>query len=339
MHELLTERQARLLNLVVREHIASGQPVSSLVLLRRHDVGAGGATIRNELAALTEMGFLRQPHTSAGRVPTIEGYRYFVEHLVHSSGLSEAEKASIRLQFHRAGRDPERWMRLSATLMAQTSGAAAIVATPRRAAAGLRHLDLVALDDGLVQVVAIMADGSVRQWRWRPEHAVDQLVLDRLGDEVNRRVRPGTGLSLPSEVSQHPLELAGLDLVRELLPELSQPTEPRLYHAGLAHVLDEPALAGDESLHHLLELVAYGHGLDRLFDVQSGGEVEVLLGGDPPLERAPQVSFVIATFGAPGTQTGVVGVVGPRRLAYERAVPAVRYVSGILTRLFAGEAV
>jgi heat-inducible transcriptional repressor len=130
-----------------------------------------------------------------------------------------------------------------------------------------------------------------------------------------------------------------LDLVRELLPELRQPTEPRLYHAGLSHVLDAPALADDESLHHLLELVAYGQGLDRLFDLQTDSEVEVLLGGEPPLENAPQVSFVLASFGAPGTETGVLGVVGPRRLAYERAVPTVRYVSGILTRLFSGEAV
>jgi heat-inducible transcriptional repressor len=285
------------------------------------------------------MGFLRQPHTSGGRVPTVEGYRYFVEHLVRASGLPEAEKASIRLHFHRAGRDPERWMRLSATVMAQCSGAAAIVAMPRRAAAALRHLDLVALEDGMVQIVAIMADGSVRQWRWRPEHAVDQVVLDRLGDEVNRRAGRSGGFVLPDSGQLAPLERAGRDLLRELLPELRQPTEPRLFHAGLQHVLDEPGLAGDESMHHLLDLVAYGQGLDRLFDLQPDGEVEVLLGGEPPLERAPQVSFVMATFGTPGTESGVLGVVGPRRLAYERAVPAVRYVSGILTRLLAGEPV
>ena len=195
MDELLTERQARILTLVVREHIATAQPVSSLRLLRHHSVGVSGATVRGELAALTELGFLAQPHTAAGRIPSVEGYRYFVEHLMKTSGLPEAEKASIRHHFHRAGHDQERWMRLSATVMAQCSGAAAIVATPRRAATGLRHLDLVALDDGLVQVVAIMADGAVRQWRWRPEYQIEQAILDRLGAQVNRAARLGSGIA------------------------------------------------------------------------------------------------------------------------------------------------
>lgn len=339
MDELLTERQARILTLVVREHIATAQPVSSLRLLRHHSVGVSGATVRGELAALTDLGFVAQPHTAAGRIPTVEGYRYFVEHLMRTSGLPEAEKASIRHHFHRAGHDQERWMKLSATVMAQCSGAAAIVATPRRAATGLRHLDLVALDDGLVQVVAIMTDGVVRQWRWRPEYKIEQAILDRLGAQVNRAAQLGAGLE-PSKVGElHPLEASGLELIAELLPELRQPTEPRLYHAGLASVLDSPELAEGEGLLQLIELLEYGRGLERFFDLLAGGEVEVLLGGEPLLEMAPQVSFVLAPFGAPGAPAGVLGIVGPRRLPYERAVPAVRYVSGILTRLFAGEPV
>lgn len=337
MDQILTERQAKVLALVVREHFETARAVSSLVIVRRYDVGVSGATVRHELAKLTEMGFLRQPHTSAGRVPTVEGYHYFVEHLMRHSGLAEAEKAAITHQFQRAGRDPERWMRLSAAVMAKCAGAAALVATPRRSPQPLRHLELVALDDGLVQVVAVMTDGAVRQWRWRPDHEVDQRALDRLGELVNTSVRSGHGLPAATGKDATPLESAGLELIGELMSQIQRPSEPQLYHAGLANMVDEPEFADTDRLHRVMELFEYGHGLERFLGLLAGAGVEVLMGGEPPFEGVPHVSFVVAPFGPPQHPGGVLGVVGPRRLPYERAVPAVQFVSGILTRLYAGE--
>src|SRR3990172_3436131 len=143
----LTDRQAFILSLVIHDYIDLAQPVGSEVLLVRHALGVSSATVRGELARLESAGLLQHPHTSAGRAPTVAGYRYFVEHLMTSAGLSEAEQRTIPHQFHQAGADPDLWMRLSAAVMAQTSGAAALVATTGdESAPRLYH-------DGLIQIL------------------------------------------------------------------------------------------------------------------------------------------------------------------------------------------
>lgn len=127
----LTERRALILALVVREHVKHAQPVSSGALVDGYDLGVSAATVRSELAALEEAGMLTHPHTSAGRLPTVAGYRYFVERLMESAGLEGEAQRTIRHQFHQAGWEPERWMRLSAAIVAQRSGIAGLVAALR----------------------------------------------------------------------------------------------------------------------------------------------------------------------------------------------------------------
>jgi heat-inducible transcriptional repressor len=332
----LTERQANILALIVREHIASAEPVASSPLVSRYGLAVSPATVRSEMAALTEAGLLRQPHTSAGRVPTVEGYRYFVEHLMSRSRLPEVERERIGAEFTAAGRDPERWLRLSAATIARCSGAAGLVAMPRRGEAPLRRLEMLDLGENIVQVVAILADGTVRQWRWRPDYDVDQQALDRLNELVNDAARRGVPLPVAPPADGSPVEAAGLEILSELLPNLSRPMEPRLYHAGLAHVLHEPEFADSERLEGVLELFEHGRGLDRLLEGLPPGRVEVLMGGDPPLEAVPHVTFVISGFGGDAPY-GLLGVIGPRRLSYERVVPAVGFVARLVTRLYAGE--
>ena len=123
----LTERQKKILMMVVRDHIESAQPVGSQRLVEHFHLDMSSATVRNELAALTEQGYLRQPHTSAGRVPTEEGYRYFVTHLMQQVELPESVQHTISHQFYQARQDVEQWMPLAASILAQHSHAASIV--------------------------------------------------------------------------------------------------------------------------------------------------------------------------------------------------------------------
>ncbi len=260
----MTERQAMVLGLIVREHVALGQPVGSHWLVAHYDLGVSSATVRNEMAALEELGLLSQPHTSSGRVPTVAGYRLFVERLMRHAALDPAERRAIRQQFRQAGGDAERWLRLAAAAVARASGAAGLVAVP---------------------------DGPVLP---RVAHAPD-------------------GRALPAELAA-----------------------PRLYHAGLAECIEAPEFADPAPRRGIVSLLERGDGLRDVLRQLPPDGVHVLIGGEPPLERVPYLTLVVARFVRAGRH-GIVGVVGPTRLAYERAVPAVGFVSGVMSREVGGE--
>lgn len=330
----LSARRARILALVVREHVRDAQPVASGTLVRNYDLGCSAATVRSELAFLEEAGLLAQPHTSAGRVPTVKGYRYFVERLMSRAGLPEPERRTIRHQFHQAGAEPERWLRLSAAVIARVSGLAGLVALPRDGGAPLHRLEILRLDDGLVQMLALLGDGSVRQARWRPRRTVEQDELDRLAMRLNADLQDGT-IDATKDIGRLEAD------VRSVLGELTQPgsdaTAPQLFHAGLSQILDEPEFADSGRLRGVVEILEHGQLLEALAPRLPRDGVEVFIGGEPPLEDLPYLTLVFSRFGPARRPEGMLGVVGPRRLAYERAVPTVRYVARLMSRLMAGE--
>ena len=360
---ILTERQALVLALVVREYVREAVPVASGSLVRRFGLGFSPATVRNEMATLEELGLLAQPHTSAGRVPTVSGYRFFVERLMHHAGLPDDHQRTIRHQFHQAGWDPERWMRLSAAVLARTCGAAGLVAAPRPGGAALRRVELVDMGADTVQLIALLADGRVHQARWQPRRPADQVALDDIARTLNAALdeSPRAGLggqATPRLDAQNPLAAfeAGAEpgqradpdrpptlrdetmaALGELLGRASQPASPRLYHAGLSQIVVAPELSDGERLREVVALLEHGRGLESILGGLPPGGVHVFIGGEPPLERVPYLTLVLSRFGRDRTPEGVLGVVGPTRIAYERAVPTVGFVAGLMTRLLAGD--
>jgi heat-inducible transcriptional repressor len=141
----LTQRSQTVLRLVVREHIRTAAPVSSKAISERYGLGVSPATIRNDMADLEEKGYLTHPHTSAGRVPTEKGYRYFVEKLMGESQLSPDERRTISHQFHQARLELDQWMRLSAAVLAHNAQSASLVTAPKSSRCRVKHLELVSV--------------------------------------------------------------------------------------------------------------------------------------------------------------------------------------------------
>lgn len=151
----LTSRQQLILGLVVKEYIEGALPVSSKAI-EAYGLGVASATIRNEMAFLEEQGHLTHPHTSAGRVPTEKGYRYFVEHLMRESHLPLEDQRTIQHQFHQVGVDLEQWMRLAASVLAHTSAAAALVTSPRTESCRLKHVELISLYETMALLIVVL---------------------------------------------------------------------------------------------------------------------------------------------------------------------------------------
>ncbi|MCS6908250.1 MAG: heat-inducible transcriptional repressor HrcA [Anaerolineales bacterium] len=334
----LTERQRLILALIIREYIETAQPVGSETLQKRYHLEASPATIRNEMAVLTEKGYLRQPHTSAGRVPTEEGYRYFVRQLMGHIDLPPDTKRTIAHQFYQAGYDLDRWMRLAASVLAQQAKAASLVTAPHVEQARFKHLELISTRGRQVLMVLVLAGGDVRQQMLTLAEPVSQEQLSTAASRLNQLLS-GLGPEAISALNA-PLDALEQDLVRLIVEELhhsSQILGSEVYRDGLTNVLAQPEFAESEAARRALRILEERPLLEdlltRTLETTNVGGVQVLIGGEGTWEELRECSMILARYGAPGLATGALGVLGPIRMAYGRSISTVRFVAGLLSDL------
>ncbi len=334
----LTERQKLILALVIRDYIENPQPIGSTHLVQRFNLDFSSATVRNELQALTELGYLRQPHTSAGRVPTEEGYRYFVRQLMGHTELPVATKRTIAHQFYQAGHDVDRWMRLAASILAHHSQAASLVTAPHADEARFKHLELIGTHGRQVLMVTVLSGGDVRQQMLSLAEPVPQEQLSAAAAKITALCQ-GLPLDAIASLSSQ-LDALEKDVVRLVVEDLRRSHDilgGEVYRDGLAHVLSEPEFAEVDSARKALRILEERSLLEdllaRTIMNDAVGGVQVLIGGEGTWEELRDCSMVLARYGVPGLATGTLGVLGPIRMAYGQTISTVRYVAGLLSDL------
>jgi len=334
----LSERQKLILALVIRDYIETAQPVGSARLVQQYHLDFSSATVRNDMVALTEMGYLRQPHTSAGRVPSEEGYRYFVRQLMGHTDLPSNTKRTIAHQFYQAGHDVDRWMRLAASVLAHHSQAASLVTAPHTEQARFKHLELIGTQGRQVLMVLVMSGGDVRQQMLSLAEPVVQDHLSAVAAHINASAQGLTLEGINNLSGQFDaLEQDVLKLIVEDMRRAQKVLAGEVYRDGLAHVLTEPEFGEVEVARNALRILEERSLLEDLLNrtVLTGnvGGVQVLIGGEGTWEELRDCSMVLARYGVPGLATGTLGVLGPIRMAYGQTISTVRYVAGLLSEL------
>src|ERR687886_815030 len=200
---LLSERRRAILKIIVQEHIATARPVASETIARHYALGVSPATVRNEMAALEEMGYIHQSHTSAGRAPSERGYRFYVEHLMEEPMLAAEEQRTIAHQFHQAHPELGQWLRLAAAGLAQSAPTAPLVTAPRAQRTRFKHLELISLQESLALLVAVFDAGTVQQQMFVPALPVTQDDLSAAAARVNRVLEGRTCPDLEPARVQH----------------------------------------------------------------------------------------------------------------------------------------
>lgn len=333
----LTERQETVLALVVHEYIENARPVGSKRLVDRYSLGVSSATVRNEMSVLTDLGYLRQPHTSAGRQPTEAGYRYFVGQLLGDIDLPDSEKRLISHQFHQANRDVDQWVRLAGSVLAQHSQVASLVTAPLPASAVLKHLELINTQGRQVLMVLVLEGGDVRQQMLTLSEVISQDQLRGTAVRINQACagKDAKGVSAQAgRFDELGREIARL--VAETLERADQFSSGEIHRDGLANVLSQPEFASTNSGRRALRLLEEQSLLEEVLAKAlspSVGGVQVVIGGEGAWEELRDYSMVLARYGATGYATGTLGVLGPTRMPYGRSISAVRYVAGLMSDL------
>jgi len=333
--EGLTTRQETILALVIKEYISTAQPVGSKVLAERLGLSISPATIRNEMAFLEQYGYLTHPHTSAGRMPTEKGYRYFVERLMEESELSPAEQRMILHQFHQARLDLDQWARLAAAVLANAARCAALVTAPRPVNVMLKRLELVLLHDFVILLVLVTRDGTVKQQIITTFQSWTQDQLNYVTNKLNSILAGLRSEEIQSRLAMFaPFEAQVAEIAAEILRRLSLRSSGEIYRDGLINILRQPEFLEISSARQVVRVLEEKSLLESLLgEILGAGGVHVIIGGEGRWEALHDMSLVLTSYGAADYVTGAMGVLGPMRMPYARAISVVRYVSRLMNDL------
>ncbi len=333
----LSERRSRILAFIVDDFVDSALPVGSQALVARHALGLSSATVRNEMAALEDVGMITQPHTSAGRIPSHLGYRYYVSSLMPERELNRQEQFTILHQFHQASRQLEEWVGLAASVLANSTRNVALVTQPRLLEVRLKQLQLVELLDNRALLVVVTNDSGVHQQVIEFPVAVPQEALTRSAARLNNEFGGKTvaefpvheGAELPGEAERIVIAAVTEMLLREQQAAVESPIVE-----GVREMLRQPEFGHSDRMLDTLEAVDERRLRDAIpSSAIEEGDVAIVIGDENSAGPYQDMSFVLARYGPPGGAGGMLGILGPTRMAYGETVAHVRYVSDVLTEL------
>jgi heat-inducible transcriptional repressor len=332
-HELSARRRA-VLGLVVGEYVASAQPVGSKRLVQKYNIGYSSATVRNELAALEKLGYLTHPHTSAGRVPTEKGYRYFVEYLLAERPLSLSDQRMIRHQFHQASLEVEQWVQLAAAVLANTTRSAALATVPKAMRCRFKHLELISVHNNMVLLVLVLLGGSVKQQILHLDETLSQDDLSKVSNLLNDVLAQADAEEVGSRLTQLPaLPMQIGQLAADIMAQMDCQSSDRVFSEGLSHLLSEPEFSDSGEAVRVLQVLEQRPLLDPILDEMREREgVQVLIGGEGRWEELSRATLVLSAYGVDQVH-GMLGVLGPLRMPYSRTISAVRYVADLMSDL------
>ncbi|HKA87235.1 MAG TPA: heat-inducible transcriptional repressor HrcA [Haliangiales bacterium] len=344
----LTLRARRILQAVVQEYLQTGDAVGSRTVTRRYGIELSPATVRNVMADLEELGLLKQPHTSAGRIPTDDGLRFFIDSLLKVRSLSPKEREDIRARYALQTADFDDVLQTTSRVLSELSHHAAIVIMPAPQRRVLEHVEFLRLRGDQLLAVLVVEGGQVENRLVKLELPGDPGFLERVNNYLNEKVK---GRTL-EEVRTGVLEELGrdknqLDTLAAHALRLGEQvfkagSAPAVIVSGQAHLFDEGEGADGpvriDRMRALLSALEEKEGVVRLLDRTLAAEgIQVWVGAESPFRDIADVSVVGAPYGPEDRPVGSIAVVGPTRMNYSRVIPLVDFTAELVSGLLAGK--
>ncbi len=333
----ISGRKKEILKEVVTSYIETAEPVGSRKIAKRSSLGLSPATIRNCMADLEDAGLLYQPHTSAGRLPTEEGLKFFVQHIMDKEPLSWGEQVAIEKEMLQEADGFNEILKRTAQLLASMTGHAAIVSAPAEMEEKLDFIEFVRIKPHVILVVMISVSGTVRNQLIRTSKDISQRILERFNRKVNELLKEVSLTEIRDVIVESMREDRRIfeNILSQLVPEKAQQQlNSKLYIDGKLNLLDEPEFSHIPRLKSLLEALEEKHLLLRLLDkCLNGDELQILIGTDVAASMR-RCGMVVAPYEDDEHPVGSLGVIGPMRMNYPRVVSLVEYIAAILGSRF-----
>lgn len=336
--KFVNERAQILLKTLVEHYIAEGQPIGSAKLLAQSGLEVSPATTRNVMSDLEKLGFITSPHTSAGRIPTLKGYRMFVDSLLTVQDIEQDAIQQLRKGL--SAPDPKALINQAADMLSQLTAFAGVVMTPKRERIALKHLEFLPLSEKRILVIIVSDDGNVQNRVILVDKPVESSQLTQATNYFNQHF---TGLSHEEAQSQLHAELkemqSEINMLMQAALEQPDPDQEGVVISGERNLLKIDELSTSvSSLRKVFDVFEQRTALVQLLDKSQRAQgIQIFIGGESGHLPLDECSMVTAPYEADGTVVGTLGVIGPTRMAYERVIPIVDITSKLLSNALSNQ--
>lgn len=341
----LGNRKRLILQAIVEDYINTAEPVGSRTISKKYLMGTSPATIRNEMADLEEMGFIEQPHTSSGRIPSDKGYRLYVDKIMRQNTVNDAQSEMIKKEFLDTLGEIDRLVKHASRLLSQMTQYTSIVMAPQLRRTCIKQIQLIRVDNSTVLAVIITDAGIVKNSVLRIVKDVQNDALARITNMLNDKLA-GLGID---DIENFDLEyiknnsLGHKEIIEQIVPELIQTLffsdTAEVYHDGVSHILNLPEYSDINKARSFLNTMEESGLLFKVLnDVKD--DVSVSIGSENKLQQFKDCSLITATYRINGKTVGSVGIIGPTRMEYSKAISVVECMtnnlSDMLTKILKG---
>ncbi len=341
----MEERKKKVLEAIIRDYIATAEPVGSRTISRKYNLGVSPATVRNEMADLEEMGLIEQPHTSAGRIPSQIGYRYYVDYLMEKQSVTNEVKKYIRTNLAHQIRAQKKLVWGAVKLLSQITNYAALLIVPAYSQNVLSHIQLLPLADNRLVLILVLDNGHVEHQVLEIQKALSQKEIAELSDMLRQAL---CGLTVDQWKQMNIQALSSqwhsrIDLLREIMDSIEDALtveyEQKLYLSGALNIMNQPEFKNVEKVKGVLSLLEEQQIMEDLMLKSGEGprNISIRIGTENPYEDLSACSLVTATYQLNGKVIGTVGVLGPTRMEYSKTVGLLEYMSDLLTEALKGK--
>ena len=333
----MDERKVLILQAIIDDYIMTAMPVGSRTISRKSGVGFSPATIRNEMSDLEELGYLDQPHTSAGRVPSNKAYRLYVDHLMKTVKLSSNEREQMHEHLVSKSKQVEGVIRSAASVLSDATKYTSVIVAPKLGTLRIRHVQLVPVADKTALMIIVTSAGIVKDALIRvPEgldadelYSISRMLTEKLADKPLEAVRQAFSEMLRSAEQNRRLLGEALQVIEKRLE--SEEGAPDVIVGGSSNLLDYPEYSDVTKAKHFLSVLESKETLRRLVSRDGGMEITIRIGPENQVPALSDCSIVTASYRVGDHSTGTLGIIGPTRMNYNRVISVLDFMGRALS--------
>lgn len=329
----LDDRKRRILQAIIDDYIDTAEPIGSRTIARRHELGLSSATIRNEMADLEEMGYLAQPHTSAGRVPSDKGYRLYVDQLMKARDLTNDEVETIRMAMEARINELSQLVRRASAVMSRFTGYTSMAMTPQMRKSAIKAIQVVPIESEKVLVIVVTNAGVVRNNLVKLSDAILPEMIIGISNVLNEKLNGLTIEQLNPGVIAEIEQAAGItkDIIISILEGVTdcirQIDNPEVYLDGTTNIFNYPEFMDVARAKEFLSMLDEKHNLSKfLKDSLECKEINVKIGSENDMEGIQDCSLITANYNLGDLFIGAIGIIGPTRMEYSKVISSMSYM-------------